>query len=1216
MAILANCPSLSYIYIKDMIITYNNTPYQILNTYTMKPYVYWDSNNPYELITSNTILKEKTGLFYICFNDKGNPIIVPQTDITISFGENTSRDLVTEKILGFKEQNEINEEKFTTIQVDINGIKTTVGKVQNDLNGTKQTISTLEQRDDEINAQVSSLEKEYAQNEELKKLRNNVNISLLNLQSTLGLFSSDMNVYMEDGKLTEEELSQINIHKSKMENYKNNLNSQIDNVITMLESQEKNEEVINLTTQKDLLNTSISNLFNNINTVCTDKIFTNTEMVTIVSCFSNVNTKINETNNMIDEYLFLESGGKIIEKLGQLSISQDEIKQSVSTTENEIVAINGNIVNINQRVSTAEQKITDDAITNTVKKNFYTKNDLEEKNYQTETEVQQTVNGLEIKVKQSGGYNNLFNSGFKKGTSYWSEQLYGTATNKSISTWDDSNQYILPNTKALVIRATDLTDRYGVHQNVKVKEGATYGISALSAGHRNAKQLITIRKASDGAHITNIEANPIGAGKNINNWRKMEGIFTIPSGCTEITVCLYMVGTGNNSDAYVWYTNVLLSESKLVNEWSPHPSEIYDGVTTIDKDGVTVTASNVKSKTNMSANGFKITKTDTNEDVFKVNSDGTLYIKGSITVTGGSIPTSNLSGTISSNQLNSVIMTDINNAKNDSLSALSVANTAKNTADSAKTTATSAQSTANTASTNATNALNTANSVNTTMNNNKANWTNAYNRVIEWAKGAITGSVNINGGMIEANTIAVNKMAIADFTNYCEMNVDNCSVYGFTKTADSSASNNYWMKLNSLARDTAIVSKKNYDAYKGNVQGTYRISFEFNSTVKGATTSGGTDSTLRPIGIGLYCKDKTGASKWYIISCSSFTSGANTSYTGTVTLDSSIMSFGIYVQINGYAPFTGQLLIRNIKVNKMANGELIVDGAITAEKIAAGAITASMITTGTLDASKVNVTNINASNITSGTINGDRISGGTISAANEINFIGGARIFGNKGELGAGLEISAAGITLGGGTTNYLSGNWNVIDGGNLKVSNGDVTANAGNFTSDVGCVDVYASNKVYASGVALTSDKSLKTDIRYIGIDSQGISDNGFMAPNVNITTQDMHNFIETLPMVSYRMKRDVLEDVDYTYYGFIAQDILYTKVGSELIENGTITETETILDENGEVSEVITNTRDILRYSENKFIAFICGALQEEIKQRKALERQLNDLINTINK
>lgn len=350
MAILANCPSLSYIYIKDCIIIYNNTSYQILNTYTMKPYVYWDSNNPYELITSNTILKEKTGLFYICFNDKGNPIIVPQTDITISFGENTSRDLVTEKILGFKEQNEINEEKFTTIQVDINGIKTTVGTVQDDIEGAMQTISEVNQKADNISASVSTLEREYNENQELNTLRDDVNIALLNLQSTLGAFSSDMNNFMEDNELSDEESNQINVYKNEMTTELNNLNEQISKVITLLKSQEKSEEATRLTTQKGLLNSSINNLLNNIDIASADGIFTNTEMTTIVSYFANANTKINETNNMIDEFIFLETGGALVKQLSELNISQNEIKLSVSKNEENIqhieVKVNVSVKNV------------------------------------------------------------------------------------------------------------------------------------------------------------------------------------------------------------------------------------------------------------------------------------------------------------------------------------------------------------------------------------------------------------------------------------------------------------------------------------------------------------------------------------------------------------------------------------------------------------------------------------------------------------------------------------------------------------------------------------------------------------------------------------------------------------------------------------------------------------------------------------------------------
>ena len=730
-------------------------------------------------------------------------------------------------------------------------------------------------------------------------------------------------------------------------------------------------------------------------------------------------------------------------KVSSIETNLSGITSRVGTVESKQTTTDGKVTGLENRMSSAESKITESAITNTVKKNFYTKsetdNQITSKGYQTESQVQQTVNGLQVKVSQSGGYNLIRNStGASSNTSGWTHTgtSMGTETNSAIESGHKMYMYL--------DNGTTTAERYAFSSRFKLKPNTTYRFTGYFHNYTKCPSFDVFVLSSTSLSDTDTSTaytnvHHLINGQNTNGaWKKFTTTFTTPantkSGILRIDNNGYNAN-GTNSNRIHWNC-LTLTEGELETPWSPHPSEVYDGITTIDKDGVTVTASNVKSKTNMSANGFKITKTDTNEDVFKVNSDGTLYMKGQITVTGGSVPTSNLSGTISSNQLNSSITSDINNAKNNASSALSTANTAKSTADSAKSTATSAQSAANTASTNATNALNTANSVNNTVNSNKSNWNNAYNRVNEWAHGAVTGTTNINGGMIATNTITTNKLAIADFTNYCEMNVDNCSTYGFTKTTDSSASNNHWMKLNSLARDTAIVSKKNYDAYKGNVQGTYRISFEFNSTVKGATTSGGTDSILRPIGVGLYCKDATGASKWYIVSCSSFTSGTNTTYSGTVTLDSSIVSFGVYVQINGYTPFTGQLLIRNIKVNKMANGELIVDGAITADKIASGTITAdkiksgtitaSMITSGTLDASKVNVANLNASNIKSGKLSADYIDATNLSVKGEllsgqINGIGGMK-FADGAVIASydshvpgykGISVSAPSVKLG-----------------------------------------------------------------------------------------------------------------------------------------------------------------------------------------------------------
>ena len=204
MAILSNTPTLSYIYIKDMIITYNNIPYQIQNTYTNKPYIYWDYNDPYKLIFSNTVIKAMAGRFYICFNDKGNPTLVPQTEIDISFSENASRDLISEKILGIQQiidEGVVDEERFTTIEQSIEGVKQTVGEVQKNVEGNTQSISTLQQTSESISAEVSALDRKFNEDLEAKELRDNISKALLSLQSTLGLFSSDMNTYMEDNRL-------------------------------------------------------------------------------------------------------------------------------------------------------------------------------------------------------------------------------------------------------------------------------------------------------------------------------------------------------------------------------------------------------------------------------------------------------------------------------------------------------------------------------------------------------------------------------------------------------------------------------------------------------------------------------------------------------------------------------------------------------------------------------------------------------------------------------------------------------------------------------------------------------------------------------------------------------------------------------------------------------------------------------------------------------
>lgn len=331
--ILSNCPSLSYIYIKDMIITYKDTPYQIQNVYTMKPYIYFDINNPYTLVISNTIIREELNLRYICFNDKGYPTLVPQTDIEISFSEDKSSDLVTSNIFGVKEELEKHGEKFTTVQKDINGIKNTVGTIKEDIKGNTQAISTLQQTDSEISAEVSRIERVFNEDLEAKELRDNISVAILKIQSTLGSFSTDINTFMEDNKLSEVEKREVDVYKEKVINDRLDLISQIDILISALNGNGQTDKASILSSQTDLLYTSIDNLINGINNACKDNIFTNSEMTVIVSYFSNVNSKINETKKLIDDYMFTSIGGELVEEIGKFIVTQNEIKLGVSRTE-------------------------------------------------------------------------------------------------------------------------------------------------------------------------------------------------------------------------------------------------------------------------------------------------------------------------------------------------------------------------------------------------------------------------------------------------------------------------------------------------------------------------------------------------------------------------------------------------------------------------------------------------------------------------------------------------------------------------------------------------------------------------------------------------------------------------------------------------------------------------------------------------------------------
>ena len=341
-------------------------------------------------------------------------------------------------------------------------------------------------------------------------------------------------------------------------------------------------------------------------------------------------------------------------KVSEIKTDLNGITSRVGTVESKQTTTDGKITGLETRMTTAESKITETAITNTVKKNFYTKSETDSqitsKGYQTSSQVQQTVDALQMKFEQSGGYNLLKNSAFKNGTNGWSTLRWDTQAggNNNIGVRNIGDDWTPTNRNSLDASVTNLPNtsvnkplRAGFDSHkFKVRPNTAYTLNCLMAQHRTRSITIEmlcydsadnrIGTSSYSVTLSNVKSG----GRDRNNWTKVKHTWTTPSNAVTCHLRAYMnEWTGEGDSAFMWICEPLITEGNSNLPWTPNADEVYTGITAIDKDGITVTSSNVKSKTSMSSSGFKITKTDTNTDVFKVNSDGTLYMEGEISLT-------------------------------------------------------------------------------------------------------------------------------------------------------------------------------------------------------------------------------------------------------------------------------------------------------------------------------------------------------------------------------------------------------------------------------------------------------------------------------------------------------------------------------------------------------------------------------------------------------
>ena len=303
-----------------------------------------------------------------------------------------------------------------------------------------------------------------------------------------------------------------------------------------------------------------------------------------------------------------ELADRITDTEASIKINTDNIALKASKTD---------VQNLTNRVTTAESKITDTAITNVVKNNFYTK-DQADSSFATQTQLEQTATDLTATIKQSNGYNELLNGSF--------------------DTRDFSNWTVTASDAGVTQHAATLRYRARVKCVSGVNRGFQQTVRLLSGQWYTVSTNVVV----DSGVVAGVEVSYNGKyfGTRTNNSTYFsKGIlhYTFQADeNTDANVLFYVDGksygdTGAGKNAYFYY--VQLEKGQIATTFSPHPNEIYTTNAIFDKNGLRVNQTNIGTYTRMGADGFFVMKNNGNV-LFEATDKIALYDgKGSSCVT-------------------------------------------------------------------------------------------------------------------------------------------------------------------------------------------------------------------------------------------------------------------------------------------------------------------------------------------------------------------------------------------------------------------------------------------------------------------------------------------------------------------------------------------------------------------------------------------------------
>ena len=311
----------------------------------------------------------------------------------------------------------------------------------------------------------------------------------------------------------------------------------------------------------------------------------------------------------------------ITSKVAEIKATTDAITQRVSSTETTLLtttstansalsqanANKSSISSLTTRVSTAESKLSKDSLTTIIGSYYTTSTDVNgivtSKGYQTSSQVQQTVDKLEIKFTQSGGENKVLNGQFKNKLDNWSTNLQVQVT--------FNNPYQLYEGTGIQVNCKEANA--GIYQVIDTIPGETYSFSMMVNSEINMKVGF-----EDANCVVYPEAN--------YTWLRYTGTFTATKKQHAIVAYSY------HYTGIFYISNVCVTRGSIPPQYTPSAYEIYDGITTINKNGIEIDSTNANTKNIINHDGFSIIDKSTLDYLLKATSQGIIAKGGKFVV--------------------------------------------------------------------------------------------------------------------------------------------------------------------------------------------------------------------------------------------------------------------------------------------------------------------------------------------------------------------------------------------------------------------------------------------------------------------------------------------------------------------------------------------------------------------------------------------------------